>query len=340
MRPVTIAFMVGALAGVLPRPSLAQSETKSAVADALYRQARDLMAAGKLDEACPKFAESQRLDPATGTLLNLAACHERQGKLASAWLEYTDAVVASRLDRRQDRVDFATERAAALEPKLSRLTLTLAPDADQTSLTLELDGASVGLAAIGAPTPVDPGKHTVRASAPGKLTWQQEITIGKEADLQTLTIPKLADAPASPTPAPPAKAAVTPVVAPAAAPPRDQASDRPIPASVYISGGVTVAFVVGATVTGIVYLNKRDTYQDARQSYVAGSGSASAAELEQQRGSAQNWGYANVALWAASAAGAGLTTYFYLSRPTRGATARVVPWLGPGVAGLGVSGDL
>jgi hypothetical protein len=101
-----------------------------------------------------------------------------------------------------------------------------------------------------------------------------------------------------------------------------------------------VALAVGATVTGIVYLNKRNTYQDARQSYVAGSGGVSATELEQQQSSAQNWGYANVALWAATAAGAGLTTYFYLSRPTRPTAARVVPWLGPGVAGLGVSGDL
>jgi hypothetical protein len=318
---------------------LAQSETKSAVADALYRQARDLMAAGKLDEACPKFAESQRLDPATGTLLNLAACHERQGKLASAWLEYTDAIVASRLDRRQDRVDFATERAAVLEPKLSRLTLTLAHDADQTSLTLELDGASFGLAAIGAPTPVDPGKHTVRASAPGKLTWQHDISIGKEADLQTLIIPRLEDAPAPTASAAPVNAAVAPVVTSAPTLPRDEVADRPIPASVYISGGVTVALAVGATITAIVYLDKRSTYQDARQSYVAGSGGASSAELEQQQSSAQNWGYANVALWAATAAGAGLTTYLYLSRPTR-AAARVVPWLGPGVAGFGVSGDL
>jgi hypothetical protein len=338
MRQVGIALVLAAISAALPRVSSAQSETKSAVADALYRQARDLMAAGKLDEACPKFAESQRLDPATGTLLNLAACHERQGKLASAWLEYSDAVVAARLDRRQDRVDFATERAAALEPKLSRLTLTLAPDADPTSLTLELDGASFGLAAIGAPTPVDPGKHTVRASAPGKQPWQKDITIGAEADLQTLAIPKLEDAPIAPVAAAPLTAAAAPTAPPPQ--PRDELGHRPVPQSVYISGGVTLALAVGAGVTSVVYLNKRDSYQDARQSYLEGSGSFSASDLEDMEQSAKTWGYTNVALWAATACGAGLTTYFYLSRPTRAASARVMPWLGPGLAGLGVSGEL
>src|SRR5215207_6184074 len=168
---LSLALLAGAPA------SFAQSETKTAVAEALYRQARELMAAGNYEAACPKLAESQRLDPATGTLLNLAACHEKQGKLATAWIEYSDALVAARRDGREDRVEYDRQRAAELEPRLSRLTLVLAADADEPGLTLELDGSSIGRAVLGAATPVDPGPHLVRVSAPGKKPWEQSVQI-------------------------------------------------------------------------------------------------------------------------------------------------------------------
>lgn len=318
----------------------AQSGTKTAMAEGLYRQARDLMAAGKLNEACPKFAESQRLDPATGTLLNLAACHERQGKLASAWLEYHDVIVSARRDGRQDRVDYATERVAALEPRLSRLTLVLAPEADDPSLSFELDGASFGRAAIGTPMPIDPGKHTVRASAPGKKPWQQEITIGAEADQQSLTIPRLEDAPLTAEPAPATQANDGALVGPVATtrPTSDELGARPIPQSVYLAGGVTVALAIGAGVTGLTYWNKRTTYHRALDK--ADRTEPPSEQLREQERSAERWGYANLGFWAATACGAGVTTYLFLTRPARPTSTRLVPLLGPGQVGLGLTGEL
>ena len=48
-----------------------------AAAEALFLEARDLFVAGKVAAACTKFESSYKLDPAPGTLLNLAACNGR-----------------------------------------------------------------------------------------------------------------------------------------------------------------------------------------------------------------------------------------------------------------------
>lgn len=325
----SMAVLAGALALCgATRSAAAQSDTKTAVAEALYRQARDLMAAGNYAEACPKFAESQRLDPATGTLLNLAACHEKQGKLATAWIEYSDALVAARRDGREDRVEYARARAAEIEPRLSRLTLVLAAGADEPELTIELDGASVGRAILGAATPVDPGTHTVRATAPGKKPWTGSVEIGAENDQKTLTIPALEPAPPEPVPVTPTLT-TAPAPPPNGAPPSDELSHRPIPTSAYVAGGITLALAAGAGITGISYLGKRGDYQDALDRRTATSG---------DRDSAERMGYINAGLWAGTLIGAGVTTVIYLTRPERSQRAFVQPILGPNVAGLGLTG--
>ena len=64
-------------------PAYAQG---AGVSEQLYRQGQDLMKAGNVHEACAKFDASYRADTtAVGSLTALAACHEKEGKIASAW---------------------------------------------------------------------------------------------------------------------------------------------------------------------------------------------------------------------------------------------------------------
>ncbi len=329
--------LVGGAVSLASSFALAQSGTEVSLADTLYRQARVLSAAGKFAEACPKFAESYRLDPGTGTLLNLASCHESLGKLATAWVEYQEALVQSRRDRRQSRIDFAEQHIAELTPKLSRLTVTLASDADRNGLELKIDDVAVGVAALGAATPLDPGAHAVEATAPGKKPWSGSVTIGAVADQRTLVIPALEALPAPAVAAPPV--APTPALSPLvpAAPHADVATERPIPPSVYIAGGTTVALALAASITGGVYLEQRSTYD------TTGRNNADRAAATSDHDSLVTLGVVNLALWIATAAGAGATTYFYVTRPTRPKTTvgfTLAPWATTNGAGLVARGAL
>src|SRR5262245_52618218 len=124
-------------------------------AERLFDDARAAMLARRYDEACAKFAESQRLDPASGTLLNLAVCHEAQGRTATAWTEYKAAVAMSRSDGNAEREHIANARMQALEPSLCHVTL-IPPQSPDPDLSITLDGAVVDRTNWGIPMPVDP----------------------------------------------------------------------------------------------------------------------------------------------------------------------------------------
>ncbi|MCK6532196.1 MAG: hypothetical protein L6Q84_04415 [Polyangiaceae bacterium] len=188
MRAWPSAFVILTLASVA---AAAPSATERTLARELFEQGRKLMADKDYPKACAKLAESQRLDPAPGTLLNLAVCHEAEGKTATAWAEFNDALSLAKRDGRKDRIDLATQHLADLEPRLSRLTIEVPAASRLSGLEIELDGSRVGRPAWGSGVPVDPGTHQVTARAPGWKDWQAEITLGDRADRKTITVPAL-----------------------------------------------------------------------------------------------------------------------------------------------------
>lgn len=182
--------------------ALADDTSKSGLAETLFQAAKKLMAEGKYAEACPKLAESQKLDPGGGTLLLLAQCHEEEGKLASAWAEYRDALAVAIKDGRADRANRCKERLAVVEPKLSHVTVKVAPAADVKGLTVSLDGVDLPRAAWSTPLPIDPGAHVVRAAAPERASFEKKLAITGIAASGVVTIEPLAvvESVASPPP--------------------------------------------------------------------------------------------------------------------------------------------
>jgi hypothetical protein len=184
----------------------AQGVSEAALAEALFRDGKALFAAGQYAQACPKFAESERIDPQVGTLMNLALCHEKQGRTASAWAEYSRAATLSLRGGQTAREQVARASAAALEPKLSHVVLV----ADSTAPTkVTLDGETIGSAVFGTAIPIDPGTHLVVASADGRVPFQQSFDIVDGGASQTIHIPELTEIAKVAAPPPPAAEATS-----------------------------------------------------------------------------------------------------------------------------------
>jgi serine/threonine-protein kinase len=228
-------------------------------AEALFEQARSLMADGKFADACPRFADSQRLDPSPGTLLNLANCYEKLGRTATAWATYHEAASAANAAGRADYVASAQRHADALAPRLAKLTTTVAQPVD--GLQVRRDGVEVAKAEWGVPIPIDAGSHTVEASAPGYKPWSQSVDVPQDGAQTSVAVPPLEAAPVTA----PAAPASTATAAPPAPPP--PAADSGSPGSGQRIAGVVVGAVgvVGLGLSGVFAVLAKNKYNDSLQ---------------------------------------------------------------------------
>ena len=207
-RVIALAALASCVA--VPAAARAQSKEDVARADALFNAAKALTDAGNYADACAKYAESKRLAPGLGVTLYLADCYEHIGRTASAWTEFLAAEGLAR-QRNDKRADVAHQHAQALEPKLDRLTIVVAPTVPQAGLSILRDGVPVTQEELGLAVPVDPGDHAVVVSAPGHSSRTLNAHVGPESPAATVRIDSLDDTSAT-VPAP------TPATAPTAGP--------------------------------------------------------------------------------------------------------------------------
>src|SRR5262249_42944188 len=87
---------LGAAAATVSLTARAGSPPQAGAAELLDSQATSLMQEHRYAEACPKLAESDRIQPGTGVLLRLALCYELSGRTASAWAAFREAAGRAR----------------------------------------------------------------------------------------------------------------------------------------------------------------------------------------------------------------------------------------------------
>lgn len=252
-RAIALAALLAAAMGA--PPALAR-DTDAAAAEALFDEARRLLAAGDVKAACPKFAESYRLDPALGALLNLAACHEKEGRVATAWSEYRDAEAQALKARDEKRAGYAKKQAAAIEPRLPHLAVAVTETPRGFAVTR--NGAPMGEASFGLLLPVDPGPQELAATAPGRARWTKRLTLAEGARVRVV-VPDLAlgkDEPAPAARAPEARAPEAPSDAPspaplASTPPLDPPSSGQRAAGFAMGGVGLAALAAGGIFAGL-----------------------------------------------------------------------------------------
>jgi hypothetical protein len=327
----------------LAAPVLAQ--TRATAAEVLFREAIEALDHGNVKVACAKFDESQRLDPAIGTLMNLAACHEREGKTATAWTEYAQAASQAASSGQKEREKLARTRVAALEKQLRRVVVT-APARPVRGMAVKLDGDP--FTTFGTAVPLDPGEHVLEATAPAKKAWKTTVRVAPSAGTDSVAVPELADAAPEPVVAPapvparaparPDAATLAPSVTTGAASPADKdhgtGSRRTIG---YVVGG---AGIVSLALAGY-YWSVTATKDSHRKDALAASpgnpeAQAAAVTLRDQALRAQT--YAVVAT-GVGVVGVGAGLLLILTSPRAPSTGlSVTPLFGAGTTGAAMSG--
>ena len=204
--------------------NLAGAQSNGAIAEKLFIDGRTLMSAGKIHEACAKFADSQRADPALGTLMHLADCHEKDHRPATAWSEFTDAAAQARNLGQHDREHFAQAHAAALEKQLQKIVIDVAPSV--AGIEVKLDSLPLPGGVIGTEIPLDPGDHELDVTAPGKKPWHRsDLNLGTSTAVTHVAVALESEAaPATPATAGPSAPPPTETMATPA--PSDEPSPR------------------------------------------------------------------------------------------------------------------
>jgi hypothetical protein len=217
-----IALSLAAALSTVSLDARAQDD-RVAYADRLFSHGVELMKNDDCRAAVPEFVESQRLDPSAATLANLATCHARLGRRATAWKTYREAAALAAAEGNQTLRGQALSAMSRLSPTLTKLRIV--PPSDTQALSLRLNGEPLE-AYDGVPIPLDSGESVIEAFAPGREPWRRTVNANEVGATLVIEVPELRPAEK----------------------PRDHVDLRP---HAVIVGGVGVAMIVVGTVLGL-----------------------------------------------------------------------------------------
>ena len=313
MRSLRISAGSVIVAFALARPSAARAEDPPrdvARAEALFDEGVRLLEQGRFAEACPKLAESEALDPAGGTALDLGFCLEHEGALASAIRAYEEALQMAVRDGRADRQDKATERLASLRERVGRVRVRVAPSvAALSGFSVSIDGRLVAAAEIDGGAPVDWGTHRVVVGADGKISLTRSIDVDEHRRVAEISVGELADGASPPRAQEPEVARASNAAAPLAAVRRDDVGLPARKKTALAFGAAGLAAVGVGTVFGVLAAN---SHADSDRECPGGACTHAGADAE---GTANRQAWISNGGLVAGGILVGVAAYLWLSTP-------------------------
>jgi hypothetical protein len=219
-------------------------DASTGAAIALFDEGVKLMEEGKYSGACPRLARSQQLAPSGGTLLALAECYEKNGQFASAWIAYKEVSARARTAGKLDAERRATELTQKIEPRVAWLTINVSGTPGGAPPTVTRDGQPVPSAEWSVAVPIDPGPHSIQATAPGRRPFAREIVVPTRGERTTIDVPPLDPLPENGAP-----------TSPVAPPSSEGGTQRTI--GIVLGGAGVVGLAVG-TIFGLSAMSKND----------------------------------------------------------------------------------
>lgn len=280
------------------------AETNIEEADRLFAEGVALRDTN-LAQSCEKFNQSLAKNPqAIGTLMNVALCDRKLGRIASAVERFSEARDRAKEGNLEEYEDEAQKNINELTPDLPKVTIRFAEKLGGTRVLV--NERVIPDDKIGGEIPVDPGELVIVVSAPGRVAYETKVIIAKR-ELKPIDVPVL-------------KKAVTVT----------KSSRKTIGIITAASGG---ALVVTGVVLGLVARSKyNDNFPPCD-----GETKTCPPEVQPDVERARTIGQAGTVVGAVGIAAIGVGAYLWLSAPREREAERnvtVVPTLTPESAGL------
>jgi hypothetical protein len=229
VRVAVLAIAIACVVATAEASADEPSATELATARALFDQGLTLEDKSDWAGALVLFKKVAAVRTTPQVRFHLGLCLENTGKLVEALNEFRRSLADATNDptpSAQVVVANAGKHISDLESRIPRL-LVRAPEGS----TLQLDGGPLAASLIGAPMLVDPGKHTVTATASGQKPFETSVDLAEKSGTREIEVK------------------FEPVVAPPESPapqPQPETSKRsPWP---YVTGAVAVSSFAAATV--------------------------------------------------------------------------------------------
>jgi hypothetical protein len=333
------ALVLASAVGLHAGTGRAQTDDALAAARRLFTDAVADEDARRYETALEKFRRVEAFKETANVLYRIASCLDALGRRAEALAVY-DAVVrlGAQDPTATDAVQASRARATRLEASVARLSIVVPADAPPDT-DVRLDDAAVDRASQGASVPLEPGRHTLRATASGRAPFETAVrlTAGDRVAITVTLLP--AHASEGAPSAPPAQSP------PPSPPPSPQGQSAGPPVGAWVAFGVGGVLAVGSVVSFVLRGSNMATLdRDCPNSTSSGALSCLSSSTDEVNGAhdaAKLEGPLGIGLGAGAIVALGVGTWLLLSGPSRDASALVVlPALSPQGAGLFVRGSL